>query len=50
MGLGRQCFYQLGDNTLAVKRLPTQIGTDNSWSNISAGNSHSLAIKTNGTL
>ena len=29
---------------------PTQIGTDTNWSEISGGNVHSIAIKTNGTM
>lgn len=29
---------------------PIQVGTDNDWAYISAGNSHSTAVKTNGTL
>jgi alpha-tubulin suppressor-like RCC1 family protein len=29
---------------------PTQIGTDTNWSKISAGASHTIAIKTNGTM
>jgi alpha-tubulin suppressor-like RCC1 family protein len=42
---------QLGDGTTVIFRnVPTQIGTTNNWSIISAGWYHVLAIKTDGTL
>jgi alpha-tubulin suppressor-like RCC1 family protein len=41
---------QLGDGTTAVRRTPTQIGSDNNWQYIAAGEFHSLAIKSDGTL
>ncbi len=41
----------LGDGTTSSGiNAPTQIGTDNNWSQISAGDYHTLAIKTDGTL
>lgn len=40
----------LGLGNLANQNLPTQIGTDNDWLTVSAGSTHSLAIKVNGTL
>ncbi|MBK9731335.1 MAG: hypothetical protein IPO83_08615 [Chitinophagaceae bacterium] len=42
---------QLGDGTYNnSKDIPTQVGSANNWAIISAGGSHSLAIKTDGTL
>src|SRR6478672_11749336 len=40
----------LGLGNLANQNLPIQIGTANDWATVSAGNVHSLAVKTNGTL
>lgn len=40
----------LGLGNLVDQNLPTQIGTANDWATVSAGNVHSLAVKTNGTL
>ncbi len=40
----------LGLGNLADQNLPIQIGTANDWATVSAGNVHSLAVKTNGTL
>ena len=40
----------LGIGNLANQNLPVQIGTANDWATVSAGNVHSLAVKTNGTL
>ncbi len=49
---GQSFFGQLGipynpNNDLS---LPTQVGTDSDWVDISAGSTHSCAIKSNGTL
>ena len=49
---GENYFGQLGisynpNNNLS---LPIQVGTDNDWKYICAGNTHSAAIKNNGTL
>jgi len=40
----------LGLGNLLNQNLPIQIGTANDWATVSAGNVHSLAVKTNGTL
>ena len=40
----------LGLGNLANQNLPVQIGTDNDWQTVSAGSTHSLAIKSNGTM
>lgn len=50
---GDNSFGQLGDGTSGLgtgKNAPVQIGTDTTWSAVSAGNTHSLAIKSDGTL
>ena len=41
---------QLGDGTTTNRIVPTQIGTATNWAFISAGDHHSMAIKTDGTL
>jgi len=41
---------QLGDGTTVNKSVPTRIGTTTDWKIISAGQNHSLAIKTDGSL
>ena len=46
---GSNAQGQLGNNTTINRSSPVQIGT-NSWTNVSAGTSHSLAIAGNGTL
>jgi alpha-tubulin suppressor-like RCC1 family protein len=41
----------LGDSGFGTERTtPTQVGTDADWATISAGSSHSLALRTDGTL
>ena len=40
----------LGDGTTTASASPIQIGTDTNWSKVYAGELHSMAIKTNGTL
>jgi Secretion system C-terminal sorting domain/Regulator of chromosome condensation (RCC1) repeat len=50
---GENVYGQLGDNTFGTGNYlstPTQIGTDTNWSYVSAGTTHTLAIKTDGTL
>ncbi|MCL9804079.1 T9SS type A sorting domain-containing protein [Flavobacterium amniphilum] len=49
---GRNNSGQLGtgENNSTINKSPKQVGTDGNWSRISAGNSHNLAIKTDGTL
>ena len=52
-GWGDNVYSQLGDGTIGLgnmKTTPTQIGTDTDWSFISTGSTHTMAIKTNGTL
>jgi alpha-tubulin suppressor-like RCC1 family protein len=53
---GRNQNGQLGDNTIAHRSSPTQVGTGTDWAQISCGgsdttgNSHTAAVKSNGTL
>jgi trimeric autotransporter adhesin len=47
---GRGDSGQLGDNTAVNKSSPIQVGTSSQWSQASAGDSHSLAVETNGTM
>ena len=50
---GDNYYGQLGNGTttgLAPNSVPTQIGTATNWKMIAAGDMHSLAIKTDGTL
>lgn len=50
-GWGRNDSGQLGDNTVLNKSSPVQtVSGSNTWSEISCGNSHTLAVKTDGTL
>jgi alpha-tubulin suppressor-like RCC1 family protein len=51
-GWGSNLFYQLGIGTNRPYRinLPKQIGTATDWKLVTAGGSHTLAIKNNGTL
>ena len=44
---------QLGDGTVSPTKIstsPSRIGTDNDWATLASGNSHTLAIKTDGSL
>jgi alpha-tubulin suppressor-like RCC1 family protein len=47
---GENSSRQLGDGTNANRSSPVQIGALTTWSKISAGGTHSLAIKRDGTL
>lgn len=48
---GRNTTGQLGNPAIGQNILvPTQLGTDNGWVFISAGDDYSIALKTNGTL
>src|SRR5262245_3786227 len=41
---------QVGDGTFADRSSPVQAGAGTTWSTISAGAAHSLALKSDGTL
>ena len=41
---------QLGDGTTKSRTSQAQIGTDSYWASVSCGQSHTLAIKNDGTL
>ena len=41
---------QLGDNTTTDKLIPTRIGNELNWNNVSAGGYHSLSLKSDGSL
>ncbi|MBI5376331.1 MAG: hypothetical protein HZA77_12930 [Candidatus Schekmanbacteria bacterium] len=49
---GSNSFGQLGDGTsgYVVREYPAQVGTDTDWVSIAAGDTHSLALKSDGTL
>jgi len=49
---GRNVQGQIGQGGSEPSSIPspTRIGTDNNWSNVSAGEDHAIAIKQNGTL
>ncbi len=49
-GWGRGSAGQFGNGSLADVNIPTQIGTDNDWKEISVGMNHCFAIKSNGSL
>ena len=41
---------RLGDGTIVSKSSPVQIGTLKNWKQVAAGESHTVAVKTDGTL
>ncbi|MCI5118467.1 MAG: hypothetical protein D3913_11020, partial [Candidatus Electrothrix sp. LOE1_4_5] len=43
-------FGQLGDGTTSDKSSPVHIGTDTDWQAVAAGESHTVALKTDGSL
>lgn len=47
---GANSFGQLGDGTTDNKFVPTQIGTNTKWSQVSAGTNHSMAINDSSLL
>lgn len=48
---GDNTYGQLGTNQATlVQTLPTQVGTDKNWKTVAAGDYHSLALKTDGTI
>ncbi len=47
---GNNNSSQLGISTSGNYNTPVQVGTDNDWLTVSAGNRYSLGIKTDGTL
>lgn len=47
---GINTFGQLGDDTTIRKSSPVQIGSLTTWSSVSAGFQHTMAIQTDGTL
>jgi alpha-tubulin suppressor-like RCC1 family protein len=48
--LGSNNYGQLGDGTTTDRVVPVKVGSDKKWSQIEAGHSHYLAIKSDGTL
>ena len=49
-GWGLNTSGQVGDNTVTARSSPVQVGTLATWSSVTAGQYHSLAIKTDNTL
>ncbi|MDR0321596.1 MAG: hypothetical protein LBI28_08840 [Treponema sp.] len=49
---GSNGYGQFGDGTTSERwiHIPTRIGTDNDWAVVSTGGSHTVAIKTNGSI
>ena len=47
---GYNLFGQLGDGTTSDKITPVQIGTNNSWTEVTGGSSFSIALNSDGTL
>jgi len=54
---GNNFYGQLGDGTTSgpdcsgsCRTMPEQIGTDAHWAQVSSGDSHTMAVKTDGTL
>ena len=48
---GQNLSGQLGDGSITdYKNAPVQIGADNNWASIAAGEAHTVALKSNGTL
>ena len=50
-GAGDDSYGQLGiGSTVNYRNAFTQVGTENNWSQVSAGNGYTIGLKTNGTL
>src|SRR4051812_38610844 len=49
-GWGFNLYGQIGDGTTTYRPNAVQIGTDNKWIIVTTGFTHSLAIKSDGTL
>ena len=49
-GANRQGALGLGSNSEFTLNVPTQVGTANTWTNVFAGRSQSMAIRSDGTL
>lgn len=47
---GQNDFGQLGDGSLTTRLSPVQIGNENKWVTIEAGDAHTLGLKSDGTL
>jgi alpha-tubulin suppressor-like RCC1 family protein len=47
---GNNVHGQLGDGTLQGKSIPTHIGTAEDWTTVSAGDQHTVALKSDGSL
>ena len=47
---GRNEYGQLGDDTYVDKNAPVQVGSTKGWAALAAGTSHTLALKTDGTV
>lgn len=47
---GANSYGQLGLGTNTTQQVPTQVGTETTWSKIDAGTEHMLALKTDNTL
>ncbi len=47
---GLNNYGQLGDGTTVNKSIPTKVGIDNDWFQVTSGRDHVLALKVDGTL
>ena len=50
VGMGDNIYGQLGDGTTTQRNIPLQIANANSWVTVAGGGSHSLGLKSDGTL